>query len=68
MTLVLVNAVVIGLNTVDVNDHYKKELEIIDQILFTAFAFEIFMKWAYDFRAFWIVSFIAINSASYSMM
>lgn len=55
--LVILNALIIGLNTYEAySEAWRKPFEIIDQIILSVFVFEIMIKWMYDFRAFWVVS------------
>jgi len=54
--LVLFNAILIGLATIDyLYDRYAIAFRILDQIILSIFVFEIGLKWIYDFRMFWKV-------------
>ncbi|OXA51955.1 Cation channel sperm-associated protein 4 [Folsomia candida] len=56
LVLVLVNAIIIGLQT-DPNmvSNYATYFYIFDQVILSVFLFEILIKWIYDFRLFWKV-------------
>lgn len=54
--LVMVNAVLIGLATLPYLQDYESTFELLDMIILSVFIFEVIIKWIYDFRLFWYVS------------